>query len=452
MQIRLIKHCTTLLAVTLIAFFSYNIYSYNPLNGYDAEAHHTYIDFIAMYLPADLNLPDDTVTREFFNPPVPYLFPAIIAVVCRNIIEAENLVTACQPIYGNLTQIFQALLFFASLLFYKKFFKNIYKNEKVINYIFLLMVGLLTVNFKTFVMIRGEVYIIFFHSIMLYVFSRILIKNYKFNKYEVLWFGTLIGLMALSRQWSFLMFLGYGMYIFFITSLAEKKRYFNFLTYSFLIGFIISGWFYIGLFIEYGSFTAFNMETKPFKFSNQPLSFYFPISQESYMVFTKPIRPYFRNEFLPILFSDLWGDYWGYFSFTSRNLEQGRNQLIIGDYLARVNIVSLLPTAILIIGFVYSIKKIIVKNKDLKDRSMVLLSLLSIFTILGYLWFLITHPTGSGDTNKATYVIQLFHCLSLISTMYLYEIFQKNKKIFYILYFSLIAVFIHNSSAMLSHF
>ena len=91
-------------------------------------------------------------------------------------------------------------------------------------------------------------------------------------------------------------------------------------------------------------------------------------------------------------------------------------------------------------------------TKDFKDRFMVLLSLLSIFTILGYLWFLVTHPTGSGDTNKATYVIQLFHCLSLISTMYLYEIFQKNKKIFYILYFSLIAVFIHNSSAMLSHF
>ena len=76
------------------------------------------------------------------------------------------------------------------------------------------------------------------------------------------------------------------------------------------------------------------------------------------MVFTKPIRPYFKNQFLPILYSDLWGDYWGYFSFTSRSLLTGRNQASIGDYLARVNIISLIPTFFLLYGFKQSFKSI----------------------------------------------------------------------------------------------
>ena len=86
---------------------------------------------------------------------------------------------------------------------------------------------------------------------------------------------------------------------------------------AFFIGFLISSWFYIGLFIEYGSFTTFNQDSTLFSLKSQPLSFYIPIGDELHMLFTKPIRPYFKNQFLPTLYADLWGDYWGYFSFTS---------------------------------------------------------------------------------------------------------------------------------------
>ena len=69
------------------------------------------------------------------------------------------------------------------------------------------------------------------------------------------------------------------------------------------------------------------------------------------MLFEKPIRPNFSNQLIPILYSDLWGDYWGYFVFTSRFTDLGRNQLLIGDYLARVNIFSLIPSLFLLVSF-----------------------------------------------------------------------------------------------------
>jgi len=219
-----------------------------------------------------------------------------------------------------------------------------------------------------------------------------------------------------------------------------------------LIGFLISSWFYINLYIEYGSFTKFNQEPIPFSLKNQPLSFYLPIGNEASMVFTKPIRPYFQNQFLPILYSDLWGDYWGYFTFTSRNLEIGRNQLIIGDYLARVNIVSLIPTLLLFSGLRHSFKYIKNINRSFKEYFNLYLSIAVFISLFGYLWFLISFPQPGGDTNKATYIIHLFHLLGLMAVFRLEDLKQKNYRSYFSIMLILFFVFLHNLSAMMSHF
>ena len=78
------------------------------------------------------------------------------------------------------------------------------------------------------------------------------------------------------------------------------------------------------------------MEPSKFDFRNQPLSFYIPINGSLSTFFDNPIRGNFDNQLLPILYSDLWGDYWGYFSFTSKSLDTGRI-VLIGNYLGKVN-------------------------------------------------------------------------------------------------------------------
>ena len=104
----------------------------------------------------------------------------------------------------------------------------------------------------------------------------------------------------------------------------------------------------------------------------------------------------------------MWGDYWGYFTFTSNYLDQGRNQALIGDYLARVNIVSILPTFLLIAGLIKSMKN--TKNKVFSKW----LNYSILFSFLGYMWFLVSYPEiPSGDTIKSSYIIQMFHLLSL---------------------------------------
>ena len=122
----------------------------------------------------------------------------------------------------------------------------------------------MAVNYKTIVQIRGETYILFFMSILLYLFLKTEKNNFEFKIITFLGLGITIGLLALSRQWAFLLFPGFFILIFFINK-YQKKKYFNLIFSSFFVGFIFSSWFYFRFF-RYGSFTSFNKEHIGFSF------------------------------------------------------------------------------------------------------------------------------------------------------------------------------------------
>tara|TARA_A100001011_G_scaffold652_1_gene758 strand:- start:5961 stop:7028 length:1068 start_codon:yes stop_codon:yes gene_type:complete len=341
-------------------------------------------------------------------------------------------------------------MFLFTLFTYKKIFELLKIKTSLLS--ILLLIGVFTANFKAVAMLRGEIYVLFFNSILMYRFIKLFKNNFKYKTSDILLIGSLIGLIALSKQWGFLLFPGYFVLVLFIKERSVKIMYSKLLIYTFFTGFIISSWFYFNLFFEYGSFTAFNMEPIGFSFYNQPRSFYLPFESDSSMVFTKPIRPYFRNQFIPILYSDLWGDYWGYFAFTSRALDIGRNQLLIGDYLARVNIVSLLPTVLLILGIKYSFNFSKKSNTKYVSYFISYVSMTVLISFIGFLWFLISYPESSGDTNKATYIIHLFHLIGILSIIYLDKIRILSIKKYYSVVTLLVIVFFHNISAMMSHF
>ena len=441
-----------IVSLSILYVMIYNLFHYNPIDGYDGGAHHAYIqNFLVLYTPGRLNQPSSNLTYEFFSPPFPYLFPAFVNEICKSYFSFENIYETCQKIYGFINIIFQSLMYIVLMFIYIKIIQLFYGENKKYYLTVLLVLGLFTANYRTIGMIRAETYILVLNSFLLYRFLVLLKKSFKYEKIDIVYFGITIGLLALSRQWAFLLFPAYFLLYFFIKD-TEKTKYLKFITFTFFIGFLISSWFYINLFIEYGSFTKFNKEPTRFSFKNQPLSFYFPIGNEVSMVFTKPIRPYFENQFLPILYSDLWGDYWGFFTFTSRNVEIGRNQMIIGDYLARVNIVSLFPTLLLFLGFKNSFKYTKSKHTSLKKYFSLYLILAVMISFMGYLWFLISYPSDNGDTNKATYIIHLFHLLGLMTVFELEDLKKINYRRYLSIVFILFCIFLHNISAMMSHF
>ncbi len=440
------KYIAIYLFVCLSYIFLFNLFNYSIFYGYDAEAHIAYVDYIAMYLPNTFRLPLQENTYEFFSPPLPYIFPAIIQVVCRNIFTSNDLVSFCQPIYGKITQIFQTFLYISSLYFYMKTLKILGNKKKLLNINLLLLISILTVNYRSFLMIRGEPYIIFFLSLLLYLFTKNYKLNFEFGLKNIIIFSLVVGSLGISRQWGLLLLPSLAIILFYFNG-ELRKSYFKFMLFVFIISMIIILPFYIYLYSTSGSAISFNKDPMKFSFSNQPNYFYNPINEDALKIFTKPIRGNFDNQLFPILYSDLWGDYWGYFSFTSSNLEQGRNQLLIGDYLARVNLISLLPTFVLILSL-FNLKKTNINKQLCKYIQFSIL-----FTFFGYIWFLIRYPEiPTGDTIKSTYILQLFHLIAFSAAIYLDDLREKNFKLYYSLVFLLLGVFTHNISAMLSHF
>tara|TARA_A100001037_G_C15094509_1_gene610751 strand:+ start:136 stop:1494 length:1359 start_codon:yes stop_codon:yes gene_type:complete len=436
---------TVFVLISISTFFIliYNIIHYSPILGYDAEAHFSYVDYLSRHLPRELKLPSHSETREFFNPPVGYLFPSFIQVFCRNLIDSNNLLSDCQPIYGKATQIFQSILYIVTICINLYTLKLITKSKNIFNVGYLILISLLAVNYRTISMIRGEPYILFFLSLFLLVILKMQNSDYNFGLEQVFYTGVIIACIALSRQWGFLLFIPLIVLLFYRNS---KRNYLIFWSSSSFIGGLFSSWFYIGLYQKYGSFTAFNMESKGFSFNNHNLSFYLPNLSQLEFLFTKPIRPNLDNQFFSIIYSDLWGDYWGYFSFTSRFLNDGRNQLMIGDYLARVNIVSLFSTTI-IVYFCY------LSYKKYKSNFIVqYVNLAWICSLIGYLIFAIMYPTSSGDTIKSTYIIQAFHLMVFLASIYFYDLKRLNRKIYNGILLTLIVVYIHNFQSYLSHF
>ncbi len=220
------------LTVSLLFILIYNVLHFDPILGYDAEAHYSYIDTFSRYLPRSIHLPTESESREFFSPPIPYLFPSIIQVICRNISNSENLLKFCQPIYGNLTQVFQNILFISSIYINLKTLRN-FKNSNSLNLSFLIFTMMLAVNYRTVSIIKGEIYILFFISLMINIFLNVQMKNFDFNKNDVIKFGLIIACLALTRQWVFLIFPAF--FIVYFKIKENKKTILNLYLYHFCL-------------------------------------------------------------------------------------------------------------------------------------------------------------------------------------------------------------------------
>ena len=181
----------------------YNIFYYNPILGYDAEAHFSYVDYFSRYLPNEFKLPSENDTREFFNPPLGYLVPSIAQVLCRNVIESTNYLADCQPIYGKTTQIFQSIMYIATIVVNLYTLKLINKSDSFFNTGYLLLISLFAVNYRTISMIRGEPYILFFLSLLLLIIYKAQITNFDLSFKLIFSGGIVIACIALSRQWVF---------------------------------------------------------------------------------------------------------------------------------------------------------------------------------------------------------------------------------------------------------
>src|SRR5262249_54013988 len=137
--------------------------------------------------------------------------------------------------------------------------------------------------------------------------------------------GITLGLLVLSRQMGFFLFPALIGWVG-ILALHEKQkrgRFCKALVIALSISFTVGAWFYLVLLKNYGSVTAFNRSARhSLTFSSQPGEFYFGLGTDK--LFSDPLRPSFPNQFIPIFYSEMWGDYWEYFVVYGKDTRTGR--------------------------------------------------------------------------------------------------------------------------------
>jgi hypothetical protein len=432
--------------------------------GYDADQHLSYIKSLsAGYLPTPLD------SKEYFSPPLAYLFPAAVT----RIFSLDMLNSA------KIAQFINVIISILSTFILLKICDLILPGNISFKLGSLGFLGIIPVYYKTFAFIRGEPFIVLFSLLMTYFALKIFITK-KLTTGNIIALGIAFGLVALSRQWGLLTIPAViGIALLEIIRYGNKRNQFIYgLLVSLMIGALIGGWFYLNLKIKYGSFTAFNKNAKTtFELSNQPLDFYFGLGLDE--LFTNPFRKSFTNQLLPVLYSETWGDYWGYFVVIgidartddwivgpnlSMALEDNPrpNWLIsnhdkVVPYLGRVNIIGLFPTILMLIATIYSVYEAIrylLKNHDQKIAGSITLILIIIVTSLaGYLWFLIMYPSPvKGDTIKASYILQIFPFISILVGFLLQRINQRSRVLFTVLMIALALVFLHNLPVLITHY
>ena len=148
------------------------------------------------------------------------------------------------------------------------------------------------------------------------------------------------------------------------------------------------------------------------------------------------------NKLFPILHSETWGDYWGYFLVTLG--KGGVNNYEIVPYLGRVNLIALIPTAFFILGITYTMFSIF-RNNKIQQIFYILIFLSILFTWIGYFWFLIKYPNlQQGDTIKATYIILIINLLPFFGANLIEKIRLWNEKFYNFILLVLLTIFIHN--------
>lgn len=440
---------------------------HHPGVGYDAGDHLAYISTLAQG-----RLPGPNDSNEFFSPPLPYVVPALFG----------GLTGAHVAVAGKIGQLMNVVLS-VGLTFLLLRTCHLFSRNDAVKLGALVFLGILPVYYKTFAFVRGEPYVAFFAVLVLYLVTATLVKS-RFGVGAGVGLGLAMGACVLSRQWgvalcaAVVLFAGYQ----FIRCPSLRRPIARCMTICLPLSALVGGWFYVSLKARHGKFTAFNRQPIPVSsFPDRAAEFRIRLSPG--LLFSNPIRPAFRLQLLPILYSETWGDYHCYFVVYGVDKRQPRfsqyvsgkhladavnkegrpdwldtNYDRVGGYLGRVNLVSLFPSFLALASVGFAVRDLFPKARaSLTDdrRShkaaddMLLFALMAVvFSFCIYGWFLIMY----GPYVKATYVLHVFPFVALLVGHLLVVIAAKSHLAAGLILAFLVLVFVHNLPAVVTHY
>jgi len=239
--------------------------------------------------------------------------------------------------------------------------------------------------------------------------------------------GILVGLACLTRTWALAALVALTVVLVTHARRGSLRRPSLKMLAAFVTSaFVLTAPWLVYKGVRFGSPLAYSQPVAAqWKHKGRPASFYVGLSIRD--VFSQPYAPHYRNQLLPVVYTDWWGDYWRYFRVPIEMInEPARLPNPYNRQLVEQSYVGILPSALAVFGL-FALGWTAVRRK-----SLALVALLLPLIVLGaaFVGFLVKYPKLDGDNIKALYLLDAVVPLAVCAGWALDRVRRLNRLVF----------------------
>ena len=352
----------------------WNALAYPSGAGYDAASHKEYADFLIEHH----RLPIRNETPEYYSPPLYYGIAGALAWVGRHAGLGDPF---------KLAQLLNVPVVIGTVLLVIALARLLWPDRRWLPVYAAGFVALNPVLARVGSMVNPEPTDLFITMACLYLAARILLRR-NGRLRDTLLLGVALGCGEMVRQFAL-----WTLAVVVLAFVAARRRE---IVLALAVCAVIALPWYVYRAQHYGN-PVFDrpQSTKPL-WERRPASFY--LSPGLPDVFARPYRPHLVNRVWPQTYSDLWGDWYGVFAWSSAHERPSPPK---NGWLVVQNVLGLLPTALAIGGWLV----LLWRSLRRLDSPRLLVALMPLAGIAGFLYFTVSFPTPDGDVIKPMYML-----------------------------------------------
>ncbi len=220
--------------------------------------------------------------------------------------------------------------------------------------------------------------------------------------------GLLLGLGQLVRAWSLWM-LAVAIVVLGAVALSDRLLRRSALLAALIaiaLAIVVPAPWYVHQATRYSNPVFDRPQEAEFVLARRPPEFYVDAGFND--VVRRPWQGRFNDRFLPVLYAETWGDYFGIWAWGPG---RGDRTDAIDSSLARQSLLGLLPTFLAFAGVVALLGLAITRRSE--DVGRLVVALPPVAALLSVLYLAVAYPTSDGDTIKGTYALAAAPALAL---------------------------------------
>jgi hypothetical protein len=220
--------------------------------------------------------------------------------------------------------------------------------------------------------------------------------------------GLLLGAGQLVRAWSLWM-VAVAIVVLVAAALADRslrRPAFTAALVAVVLAVAVPAPWYVHQATRYSNPVFDRPQNDEFLLARRPPEFY--VDAGFHDVVRRPWQGRFNDRFLPVLYAETWGDYFGIWAWGPG---RGDRTDAIDSSLARQSALGLLPTGLAFAGLVSLLGLAVTRRRE--DVGRLVVALPPVAALASVLYLAVAYPTSDGDTIKGTYALAAAPALAL---------------------------------------